>query len=194
MRVGSKAVSGGDPPSDGLQSGHAKVSLHPYPGEEFHRHDGTQWKERSETVLTKLGLLIVANGDDPAACKTIIDLDLLPELASNNRHYESRIEYNAKITAENLRKEEQRFQLRLEAWTSLYSLCKECTEQTAPMLSKELKKLCDLANAGYAGQFDGPRAYNTLVHYINSGPRSKEDKTFYRTAEYIQRTKVLPNG
>ncbi len=60
MRVGSRAVSGGDPASDGLQSGYAKISLSPYPGEEFHRHDGTRWKERTETVLTKLGLLIVA--------------------------------------------------------------------------------------------------------------------------------------
>ena len=63
------------------------------------------------------------------------------------------------------------------------------------MLSKELKRLCGLASAGHAGHFDGPRAYQILVHFIDAGPRSKEaDKTFYRTAEYIQRTKVLPNG
>ena len=52
-------------------------------------HQGTQWKEQAEATLAMHGLLAVARGHEPDACKAIVDINLgdLPELGGAVRQH-----------------------------------------------------------------------------------------------------------
>ncbi len=76
------------------------------------------------------------------------------------------------------------------------SLClylKESTEETAPVLSRELKEQCDLSITRNlaGGYFDGPRAWRIVLHRLKHGQRTETDKDFYRNAERLQRSSPL---
>ena len=117
------------------------------PGEDgFLAHDGAVWKEKAEARLVTTHHLAIANGLDPPSVKAIIDIDLteLPELPTDHRDYNRRHESRIKILAQNKSNAERRFDLRMTAWTELYAKLKACTENNAPVLSRELTTLCDL--------------------------------------------------
>ena len=58
-----------------------------YPGEDFLAHAGTQYMERVDARLADENLLSVARGNEPEACKAILDVDLstipLPDPSHN---------------------------------------------------------------------------------------------------------------
>lgn len=63
------------------------------------------------------------------------------------------------------------------------------------MLSRELLEVCDLsAGGGTEGYFDGPRAWRIILHRLAGEERTKTDKDYYRTAEYLQRSRPLSDG
>ena len=156
-------------PSTGDQdtkvSAAAKNSFPQYPGGNFLAHAGSQYKEEADARLSMLGLLGVAQGGDSPAVKAIIDTDLsvLPVLPVTHKDYYRNLETRLKIETQNAQNEEKRFQIRMSDWTTVYSLFKTSTEKSAPLLSRDLLELCDMAkvtgDAKYTGCFDGPRAY-----------------------------------
>ena len=166
--------------------------LQQFPGEECHAHVGAQWWEHAEAILAGLHLLAVAQGYEPASARHIKDINLaeIPELPTNHRDHQRRLESRIKVKAQNESNAEKRRTLKLEAWTQLYALFKTSTELTAPVFSRELKKLCDLSvTLGVeGGYFDGPRAYRMTWHKIHARERSEADKDYYRDAERIQRS------
>ena len=96
--------------------------------------------------------------------------------------------------AQNASNAQKRIQIELDAWTELYTDLKISTEVTAPVLSRELKMTCDLSASGYPGSFDGPRAWRITRHHLQGRTRTEADKDYYRTAERLQRSSVLPDG
>ena len=166
------------------------------PGDDVHAHAATVYIEGVEARWAARGLLVVANGGTPAAAKAIVDIDLseLPELPAGHRDYNRRIETRIKIKTQNHSNAEKRKQVVLDAWTALYTDLKISTEANAPVLSRELKDTCDLTSVGYDGSFDGPRAWRITKHYLAGASRTETDKDFYRTAERIQRSSILPDG
>ena len=46
-----------------------------FPGEDFLAHTAALWREQAEARLAKRGLLMVAQGQEPASAKCIIDID-----------------------------------------------------------------------------------------------------------------------
>ena len=147
--------------------------------------------------MASLGLLAVVQGESPASVRSIIDIDLtlLPELPPDDRNYHRRVELRIKIHTQNRSNAELRFVLTMKAWTKAYTLFKKSTEITAPVLSRELREMCDLGRTRNlpGGYFDGPRAWRIIIRRL-SGQRSEADKDFYREAERLQRTAVLADG
>ena len=174
------------------------AQLPEFPGEEFLAHAGSQWKEHADARLANLKLLAVAMGFPPPSVASIVDIDLasLPPLPIGHRDYERRLEARTKIMAQNKANAEKRFRYTMDDWTTLYAELKKCTEMQAPVLSRELKDLCDLSvtNPALTGYYDGPRAYRMLVNRISPTQRSETDKDFYRKAEQLQRSSQLPDG
>ena len=63
------------------------------------------------------------------------------------------------------------------------------------MLSRDLKLNCDLSLVSeHDGSFDGPRAWRLTLHYLEQGRKNEGEKDFYRTAERIQRVKLVERG
>jgi hypothetical protein len=167
-----------------------------FPGENFLAHQGSQWLESAEAIMAAAQLIAVAKGFPPqsTACIVDVDLDDLPALPASHRDYERRLEARTKVQAQNKANHEKRWTLEMNARTIIYTMCKQCTEKTAPILSRELKELCDLSHQLHGGFFDGPRAWSTLVHKIKGGSRTETDKDFYRGAERLQRASPLADG
>ena len=171
-----------------------------FPGEDFLAHEGAQWKEMADARLATRKLLAVANSQLPPAAKAIINIDLsdLPELPVADRDQHRRHEARIKALTQNKANEERRMQIVLESWTELYTLLKTCTESSAPVLSRELMQLCDLAITRKipGGYFDGPRAWRIILHKLKGcgRERSEADKDYYRSAERLQRASPLANG
>ena len=135
------------------------AALPQYPGEDFLAHSGTQWVEQSETILAARGLLAVAQGQPSPKAECIIDQDLatLPSLPLTHRDHYRREETRSKVMMQNEVNTRKRFQIEMEAWTDIYTLVKAATEKTAPVFSRELKSLCDLAKThGVTGGYTGP--------------------------------------
>ena len=156
MEHGLAAVSGGkDPDKADLDTS----SFPQFPGENFLAHEATQYKEQAEARFAQRQLLAVAQGFDPPSATSIVDvnLDELPELHESHRDHHRRHEARIKIMAQNKSNAEKRFQLVMEDRTKVYTLLKTSTESTAPVLSRELKELCDmeLLHALPGGFFDG---------------------------------------
>ena len=59
----------------------------------------------------------------------------------------------------------------MDDWATIYVGLKVCTETTAPMLSRELKELCDLSVTASlpGGSYDGPRAWRHVLDKIRGG-------------------------
>ena len=169
-----------------------------FPGEDFLAHAGTQYKEQAEARLASRSLLAVAQGDYPPSVKSIVDVDLdsLPELPVGHRDYTRRQETRIKIQTQNAANAEKRYDLLMTAWTEVYTLLKESTETTAPVLSRQLRMSCDLlANRNITGgYFDGPQAWRIVLHKLDNAHRSETDKDFYRSAERLQRASPLADG
>ena len=169
-----------------------------FPGEDFLAHAGTQYKEQAEARLASRSLLAVAQGDYPPSVKSIVDVDLdsLPELPVDHRDYTRRQETRIKIQTQNAANAEKRYDLLMTAWTEVYTLLKESTETTAPVLSRQLRMSCDLlANRNITGgYFDGPQAWRIVLHKLDNAHRSETDKDFYRSAERLQRASPLADG
>ena len=96
----STAFAAGDAssvPSKGTLSNFADIPQ--YPGEDVHAHAATQYKEAMDARLAGRGLLVVANGGQPNAAKSIVDIDLtrLPPLPETHRDYSRRQEARIKI-------------------------------------------------------------------------------------------------
>ena len=155
-------------------------------------HAAKQYREQAEARFAALGLLAVAKGQPYAATRAIVDIDLadLPLLPEGHRDYERRMESRTKIKAQNQANAEKRLTIQLEAWTTIYALLKKSTERHAPVLSQQLKELCDLekTRSMSGGYFDGPRAWACVLDQISKASRSEADKDFYRSAERIQRS------
>ena len=83
--------------------------------------------------LAGRGLLVVANGGQPNAAKSIVDIDLtrLPPLPETHRDYSRRQEARIKIEATNAANAQKRIQLMLEAWTEIYTIYKVSTPAAA---------------------------------------------------------------
>ena len=170
-----------------------------FPGEEVYSHAAALFLEKAEARLASLGLLAAAEGHPSEATKAIVDIDLddLPALEPSHREYHRRHTDRTKIAAQNKANESKRFSITMAEWTTIFSLLKASTEETAPVLSRQLKDMCDLAiTQGIAGgYFDGPRAWAMVKHKLAHGAsRTEEDKDFYRSAEHTQRTHRLPDG
>ena len=169
-----------------------------FPGEDFLAHTGTQWLETARAKLAGCKLLAVAERQPPPANNAIIDVDLaqLPLLPPGHRDYERRLEARTKVVAQNRANDQKRFMNTMDAWTELYAMIKACTEKNAPVLSRNLMELCDLAKTQgvTGGYFDGPRAWAIVEHRVTGGERSETDKDFYRTAERLQRATQLANS
>ena len=98
-------------------------------------------------------LLVVANGQMPAAAAMIKDFDLtkLPSLPHTHKDHTRREETRIKYHSQNEANNEKRNLITYEYWTDLYAVVKASTENTAPVLSQEIEKACDLslpANGG----------------------------------------------
>ena len=154
----------------------------------------------AKPILAKMKLLAVASGQMPAAAAMIKDFDLtkLPSLPHTHRDYTRREETRIKYQSQNEANNDKRNLITYEYWTDLYAIVKASTEKTAPVLSQEIEKACDLslpANGGVQGGFfDGPRAWRMLKARLSDSQRSEHDTDFYRTAERLQRQSLLPNG
>ena len=168
-----------------------------YPGEDVLAHNAVDFQEKAENTLASLGLLAVVHGEEPASVRAIVDVDLslMPELPLGHRDYHRRMESRIKIQAQNRANAERRYTLTMEAWTKIYTLLKKSTETTAPVLSRELREMCDLAKVRKmtGGYFDGPRAWRMILRRLHE-KRSEADKDFYRQAERLQRASTLPDG
>ena len=175
-------------------------ALPQFPGEEFLAHEGTKFMDLAKPILAKMKLLAVASGQMPAAAAMIKDFDLtkLPSLPHTHRDYTRREETRIKYQSQNEANNDKRNLITYEYWTDLYAIVKASTEKTAPVLSQEIEKACDLslpANGGVQGGFfDGPRAWRMLKARLSDSQRSEHDTDFYRTAERLQRQSLLPNG
>ena len=171
-------------------------SLPEFPGEDFLAHAATQWMEKAEARFGSL--LPVAQGKDPAAVLQIIDVELddIPPLPAAHPQHERRLEYRKKVEAQNRANALKRYQLIMDARTTVYRMLKACTEDSAPVLSKMLKESCDLQKLQgiEGGYFDGPRAWAIILHRLGSAGTTQADQDFYRTAERLQRATQLPEG
>ncbi|KAL1499393.1 hypothetical protein AB1Y20_011599 [Prymnesium parvum] len=100
-----------------------ELTLPKFPGENPLRHEAQEWLEICEAKLAAKGLLVVANGSEPASTRQIVDIDLdsLPELPTDHRDYERRLETRIRLLAENQRNKEKRWQLTMSAWTQVYT-------------------------------------------------------------------------
>ena len=169
-----------------------------YPGEDCLAHDAKLYQEQVEARFAARSLLVVAQGGSPPAADAIIDIDLskLPPLPESHRDFNRREEVRIRIGTQNTANQRRRVQLTMEAWTEIYTLLKTSTETTAPVLSRELKEVCDLAVVRNipGGYFDGPRAWQIVLDRLQGGKRTEMDKDFYRTAESVQRASHLPDG
>ena len=190
-------VSSTEPPKNNNQ--HANNSAFPqYPGEDVHAHAATQFIEAAEARFAGDNLLAAANGGVPPSAKQIIDIpmDSIPALPVTHRDHSRRQEARIKAQVQNAANAQKRLQITLESWTKVFTLLKISTESTAPVLSRELKELCDLSTHGddYVGTFDGPRAWKMVKHQLGTSCMTEADKDFYRTAERMQRATDLPDG
>ena len=173
-----------------------KLALPAFPGEDLLAHGGTLWIEQAEARMGTL--LAVAQGHSPARNQRIVDFDLtaLPMLPIGDAGYQRRLETRIRYQTQNDSNVRSRFDNTMDDWATIYVGLKVCTETTAPMLSRELKELCDLSvTAGLpGGSYDGPRAWRHVLDKIRGGQRSEADKDFYRKAERTQRDHHLPDG
>ena len=170
------------------------VSLPDFPGEDFYAHAAAVWLEKAKVRMTDAGLLTVCEGNDPEVVKSIIDLELLPSLPADHPHHFRREDERNKALTQIKSNKFKRFTIVMRAWTAIFTALKACTEDSAPVLSRELMMQCDLALRGIpGGYFDGPRAWRTILDKIGR-KRSKEDKNYYRMAENIQVAKQLADG
>ena len=126
-----------------------------FPGENFLAHAAAQFKEKMHTALADKGLLATAQGGEHASVKAIVDVDLalLPSLPPGDREHHRREETRIKVGAQNKANEINRWDLRMEVWTKVYTLFKKSTERTAEVTSRELKVLCDLSSRGIVGGY-----------------------------------------
>ena len=101
-----------------------------------------------------------------------------------------------KYQSQNEANNEKRNLTTYEYWTDLYAAVKASIENTAPVLSQEIEKACDLslpANGGVQGGFfDGPRAWRMVKVRLSESQRSEYDTDLYWTAERLQRALPLP--
>jgi hypothetical protein len=184
---------------DHQNSNSAKDTAFPeLPGEQPLAHAGQQYREQAEATLATLGLLAVANGQPHSGTRAIVDIDLddVPPLPADHRDFERRMETRTKIRAQNKANAERRLTIQMDAWTKVYGLLKRSTERLAPVLSRQMKNLCDMERTRNmpGGYFDGPRAWAMVLSAIEEGAKSEGDKDFYRTAERTQRASTLPDG
>ena len=154
------------------------IVLPAFPGEEVLAHEGVVWIEQAEA---RFGILLaVAQGQPPARTQRIVDIDLtsLPMLPVGNPGYDRRLEIRTRYLAQNEANVRTRFDMTMADWTTIYSALKVSTETTAPMLSREMKEICDLQKTQGlpGGYFDGPRAWTLTLDTIHGGVRSESDK------------------
>jgi hypothetical protein len=108
--------------------------------------------------------------------------DDFPELPNDHRDYERRKSERKTIENQNASNVEQRSQITLRQWTTLFEALRSCCEKKAPLLAQDLFETCALAQFGIVGgYFDGPRAWRILLHRIEGegGERTEHDKNFY---------------
>ena len=123
------------------------------PGEDIHAHAATQYLDAIQARWAARGLQSVADGGDPSAAKAIVDIDLssIPELPVGDRDHNRRKEIRIRYSAQNKSNAERRRQLKLDAWTEIYTDLKVSTEISAPAISEVLKRTCNLASSGHVG-------------------------------------------
>ena len=81
----------------------------------------------------------------------------------------------------------------MRAWTQLFASLKQCTETSAPVLSRKLQDSCDLFKVRKlaGGHYDGPRAWTIVTEHLFGGERNEADKAYYRAAEVKRAHRVL---
>mmetsp|Transcript_10856 Transcript_10856/g.24987 ORF Transcript_10856/g.24987 Transcript_10856/m.24987 type:complete len:375 (-) Transcript_10856:417-1541(-) len=180
-------------------SGHARIELSDFPGEEPLTHEGNSWKMDTITRLSPHELVAVAEtGILPALSEIIdIDIDTFPELPADHPQHERRRLERIKILTSNMGNEERRRRVTLRAWTTLFESLRSSCVKKAPLLANELYELCALSSRGIpGGYFDGPRAWAILMGRVDGGAveRQESDKAFYSTAPELQKSNPLPDG
>ena len=91
-----------------------------------------------------------------------IELSSDAALDPSHKEYHRRQTDRTKIAAQNRANESKRFSITMAEWTTIYSLLKASTEDTAPVLSRQLKDMCDLsATQGIAGQASKDTIFST---------------------------------
>lgn len=105
-------------------------------------------------------LLTVAEGHYPPEVTCIVDvnLDELPELPESHKEHNRRKEARIKLIAQNESNQRKRESIIYEKWTELYTVLKTCTEETAPVTSRQLMQVCD----GHEGH---PRLHTPSGHH-----------------------------
>ena len=112
-----------------------------FPGEEFFAHAAEDWLEQAQARMAPGGMLAVAQGHEPPACKVIIDVDLssLPPLPPDARDFYRRQEAILSAQRQNAINAQKRLQITLDMWTAIWMALKICSEKTAPVFSRQLK-------------------------------------------------------
>ncbi|KAL1511035.1 hypothetical protein AB1Y20_005860 [Prymnesium parvum] len=173
-----------------MQASHALGSAH---------HEAQIWLEIAAR-LASAGLLIVANGDAPAAARHILDvlLDRLPPLPPDHRDFERRMETRIRIETE--RPQERGSALRPHhGGVDVYLRRPQGVHRPdgAPPQPRAPRATC--ATSRWPGWLmvtstGLARGARMAVHRLAGEERTKQDKEYYRTAEHLQRSKPLPDG
>ena len=131
-------------------SGHARIELSDFPGEEPLTHEGNNWKMDTITRLSPHELVAVAETGIPPALSEIIDIDIdtFPELPADHPQHERRKLERIKIQTTNMGNEERRRRVTLRAWTTLFESLRSSCVKKAPLLANELYELCALSSRG----------------------------------------------
>jgi ribosomal protein L18E len=158
-------------------------------------HAAEQYIEQAESRFAALGLLAAAEGHPHASTLAIVDIDLdeLPPLPRDHRDYERRMETRTKTKAHNRSNAQKRATIQMDAWTQIYALLEKSTERYAPVLSRQLKALCDLEKIHGipGGYFDGPRALGELVLLAAMSHSHSASATILKTGAMLRSSEVL---
>ena len=189
-------MAGGDETTSGSEKGTVTALPDVPPGDQPLLHTAITFIRHMEDILAKLGLLGAAEGEEPAECAEIVDIDLtrLPMPKPSDRDYVSRLESRLKIEAHNLSNAAKRRRISLQIWSRVYGLVVAACKLNQDALGREIRDMCDLKKTSgiTGGFFDGPRAYAALLllllHWLKQGMlgRSEEDKAFYESALALQ--------
>ena len=173
------------------------LELPEFPGESPRLHEAVQWWEVAQTRIASAGLSLVVTGGLPASAARIADtpLDTLPDLPANHPHFERRRELRVRLQIQNAANAKLRDALVLDGRTAVFIAIHKCAETSAPMFARELRERCDYSRYGFdGGHFDGTLAHRMSYAKLFESERTKADRDFYRTAEYLQRSSRLSDG